>query len=195
MKINLTLTIHRGNCDFASLKKMVEASRRMEVDKIRFNCFVNYRDNPNLRGYKLTHPILVDRFYSDLAELFRKHKESSLEFEVSENFGNNGIGHIQEFMDPAYRDQHIGVCNAGWRLFAIVKIDGRIVVVGCVDRLGPVLGQVIEGRRGNWHIEWNTKKIYTIRDWRWRESLYGCWGGIGATDGFNHPKVTRMIFS
>lgn len=187
MIVNLTLTIHRENYTIENLEKMVEASMRMKVNKIRFNCFVNYRDDYKFRDLALTRE-QVGQFYGHLATLFKVYEESDLEFEVSENFGDEGIGQIRELMDPLYHHEDIGVCRAGWRLFAIIKIDNEIVVVGCVDRLGPVLGHIKEESRGSWRIEWNIKRIHKIRDWR--DQLYGCWGGIGVNEGFNQRNIS-----
>ena len=196
-KVGITFTI-RSDHKYESLRRMGEWAVKNDVAVVRLNCLANFRGLPQHDQWLLDRDG-VERFYGWLARL---HKEigSSIQLSVSEDFGDAGIGQIEHLMPVEYQGQQVGRCRSGRRLFALIQIDGELVLTGCVDRLLPVMGRVIK-RVDGWDIDWDLAILGRLAEIQTQRRFYGCWGGLGwgrsrdcsHAAGFNDPAAEKYL--
>lgn len=168
-----TFTLRSDTCNSVAMGKIAEWAVENNIRILRFNCFADFLQN-NLEHKKLvlTQTNISD-MYSILASLHEKYIEFPMQFSVSEDFGDSGIGAIEKYIPEEYRGRKVGTCRAGWRLFAITPINGIIRVVGCVDRMWPYLG-IVEKWNGSWKIIWDFERIEEMCKARINGVLNGC---------------------
>ena len=190
-KVGITFTI-RSDHKYESLRRMGEWAVKNDVAVVRLNCFANFRGLPEHDRWLLDR-LGVEQFYGWLARL---HEEigSSIQLSVSEDFGDAGIGQIEHLMPVEYQGQQVGRCRSGRRLFALIQIDGELVLTGCVDRLLPVMGRVIK-RVDGWDIDWDLAILGRLAEIQTQRRFYGCWGGLGwgRNGGFNDIEAERFL--
>ena len=159
------------------------------MKSIRFNPFIPPRDKQLSKlfsKYQLEYQ-QIKNFYSDLKKVFIEYQGTPLEISIDTAFGNAGIEKIIPLIDPISRNFgiNLGVCNAGWKLFGLIKLDGEFVLTGCVETWEPIVAKVTRDGK----INWNYKKIHDIQ--KQRPNLYGCWGGFRK---FNQSQTNKIIF-
>lgn len=179
--IGVTFTVRRDNLELDSLRTFVRFGIEHGVGVVRFNCFANFLADPRYSAYELSRED-VATFYGNLAQLHLEFLGEPIQLSVSEDFGNAGIEAIEPHMPVEHRGQRVGVCRAGWRLFAITPINGVLRIVGCVDRMAPYLGHV-ERIEGRWTIVWYPERVEELRRAQVDGDLYGCFGGVGRNRG------------
>lgn len=172
-----TFTLRSDTCNSVVMGKIAEWAVENNIRILRFNCFADFlQNNPEHKKLVPTQTNISD-MYKVLASLHEKYIELPMQFSVSEDFGDSGIGAIEQYIPEEYRGKKVGTCRAGWRLFAITPIDGIIRVVGCVDRMWPYLGTV-EKLNGSWKIIWDFKCIEEMRKARIDGQLNGCFSSL-----------------
>ena len=192
-KIGITFTI-RSDHDYKSLRRMGKWAAKNGVAVMRFNCFANFRGLPQHDRWLLDRPG-VERFYGWLARLHEGMIGSGVQLSVSEDFGDAGIEQIKHLMPVEYQGQQVGRCRSGRRLFALIQSDNKLVLTGCVDRLLPIMGQMVK-RSDGWDIDWNIDVINRLAEIQVQRRFYGCWGGLGwgrKDIGFNDPEAEKYL--
>ena len=191
-KTGITFSI-RSDHDYESLRRMGKWATKNDVAVVRFNCFANFRGLPEHDRWLLERSG-VERFYGWLARLHEEMIGSSVQLSVSEDFGNAGIEQIEPLMPAEYRGKFVGRCRSGWRLFALIQLNGELVVTGCVDRLLPIMGRVVK-RADGWDIDWDFTVLGCLAKIQLQQRFYGCWGGLGwgRNGGFNDVEAERLL--
>jgi hypothetical protein len=121
----------------------------------------------------------IIRFYGFLAILHQEFLDSPINLGISEDWGDAGIEQIYPYLPPVWQSRTSGWCSAGYRLFAMIEVEGQIVVVGCVDKWEPIMGRVFEIKPGYYIIQWHDELIETLREQVLKNKVYACWGGVG----------------
>ena len=197
-KLGITFTI-RSDHDYESLRRMGKWATKNGVAVVRFNCFANFRGLSEHERWLLGRSG-VAQFYGWLALLHDEMAGNDVQLSVSEDFGDAGIGQIEHLMPVEYQGQQVGRCRSGRRLFALIQIDGELVLTGCVDRLLPVMGRVIK-RVDGWDIDWDRGVLGRLAEIQTQRRFYGCWGGLGwgrsrdcsHAAGFNDPAAEKYL--
>lgn len=194
-QFGLTFTIGAHNCDYVSLRTMANYALEIGCSFLRYNCFANFLARPEHAQYEQSAD-QIREMYVSIARVHTELIDQPISISVSEDFGPHGIEVIEPFMPPEYRGREVGNCRAGWRLFGITPVNGRLAVVGCVDRMAPYFGEVVR-REGRWTIDWNFEHLEEFRQARLRGQLYGCFGGVGrnrpADAGFNSSEGNQLL--
>lgn len=176
--ISVTFTIGSHNCDLEQLRKMVAWSVAQRIDLVRFNCFANFLKLDKHRPLEMTRSD-IHRFFGYLAILHEEFINSETKLGISEDWGDAGIEQIYPYLPAKWQDRRRGWCRAGYRLFALIEIDGKLSLVGCVDKWSPVLGRVEQISFGEYAIYWDYDRIERLRQAILKNQVYACWGGVG----------------
>ena len=193
--IGITFTLRRDNCGYEAMEQMTTYAIDQGASVLRFNCFADFLKQPAYEHHMMDR-LQIEQVYRNVARLHQEHLAEPIRFSISEDFGEAGVAAIEPYIDPKLRGQQVGICRAGWKLFAITPINGKVMVVGCVDRIAPYLGEVVE-RGGKWTIDWYYERMESLRQARINGGLYGCFGGVGRDRaegaGFNQPEGNEML--
>lgn len=196
--VSCTVTIGRHNNSLEHMRRMVRWAVDRNLDVLRFNCFANFRDLEEHRDLEMSRED-IELFFSHMARLQEEFLETPTALGISEDWGDAGIEQIYPHLPEVWQSRTAGWCRAGYRLFAMVEIEGRISLVGCVDKWEPVVGYLIDSGNDLYRIDWNYERIDTIRRSVLEEKVYACWGGVGCdrsnSAGFNASgSAERTIF-
>lgn len=192
VQIILTFTFHKKNLTRENLQKMARYCLDNGVDVCRFNALANFRRDPRLTAFELERDDIV-RFFGYLAQLCQQYEDTPLHFGMSEDIGDAGIEQVLPWLSPEWHvPDRTQWCRAGYRLFALIKVKGELLLVGCVDRWDPPLGRVIPVGDG-YVIEWNTEKIEELRLAVLNQQVYACWGGCGVDGDERGFQVDRAV--
>lgn len=173
----VTFTIRRDNCSYEQIAQMASWGVCEGLDLVRFNCFANFQGLAEHRQFEMTRSD-IERFFGILARIQAECYGTRTAFGISEDWGDAGIEQITASLPPVWRMRRTGWCRAGYRLFAMIEVDGEIVVTGCVDKWDPILGRVRE-EGGMYRIDWDVERIELIRRAVLEQRVYACWGGVG----------------
>jgi hypothetical protein len=177
--ISTTFTIRRDNCNLELMRKMVRWGVAEKIDLVRFNCFANFQGLPEHRTFEMTREDII-RFFGYLKILQEEFIAEPTQLGISEDWGDAGIEQIYPYLPPIWQERTAGWCRAGYRLFAMIEVDGEIVLTGCVDKWDPILGRLIETSPGAYSINWDITHIEEIRRAVLDARVYACWGGVGS---------------
>lgn len=186
-----TFTLRSDTCNSVAMGKIAEWAVENKIKVLRFNCFSDFLGGNSEYSHLVPSREDISTMYKTLAFLHEKYIDSLIQFSISEDFGDAGIEAIEHYISKEYRGKKVGICRAGWRLFAITPIHGVLRVVGCVDSMWPYLGIVRNDHNGNWIIEWDLDRIEKIRKARVKGQFYGCFGGVGR-DRFNDAGFNTL---
>lgn len=195
---SLTFTIGTHNLDVNLMRTMVEWGVDHQVGLVRFNCFANFGERDEHRHLEMTRPD-IERFYMMLRQLQEEFLDTPTSLGISEDWGDAGIEAIYDYLPDVWRSREKGWCRAGYRLFALISVEDRLRLVGCVDKWEPVMGTVEEVEAGVWGIDWNHEAIETLRQATLNEEIYACWGGVGynrddaAEFGSDHGREAAIM--
>lgn len=197
MQVVLTFTFHTNNLTLPYLRQMARFCLERKVDVCRFNCLANFRNDRQLTSYELRREDII-KFYGYLAQLCLEFAGQPLRFAMSEDIGDAGIEQVLPWLGSEWQKPgRTQWCRAGYRLFALIKVDEELCLVGCVDRWDPPLGRVLHDG-GESHIEWDEVRIEQLRMAVLDQQVYACWGGVGydgQARGFDVvPEAQRKIF-
>jgi len=196
--IATTFTIRQDNNQLALIRQMVRWAVERGLELVRFNCYANFINDPRYAVYEMSRDDIV-RFFGHLAQLQVEFQDTPTRLGISEDWGDAGIEQLLPYLPPEWHGPRVGWCRAGYRLFAIVEVDGQVVVTGCVDKWDPIMGTVVEVTPTDFRIDWDVDRIEILRQAVLSGEVYACWGGVGyerpisaafATD----PAAERRIF-
>lgn len=193
LQIILTFTFHKVNLKQNYLQRMAQFCHDHGVDVCRFNALANFRRDLRLVAYELEQSDIV-RFFGYLVQLCQQYESVPLHFGLSEDIGDAGIEQVLSWLSEEWQQPgRTQWCRAGYRLFALVKRDNELRLVGCVDRWDPPLGRVIQVD-DDYRVEWDLPKIEALRTVVLGQQVYACWGGVGCdgdSRGFAVDRLTQ----
>lgn len=195
--ISATFTIRKDNCTYENMLRMALWGVQNGIDVVRFNCFANFLKLPEHGQFEMSRNDIVT-FFGLLRRLHEEFIDSALRFGISEDWGDAGIEQILPYLGPEWQGARTGWCRAGYRLFAMIEVDNRIVLTGCVDKWEPILGEVVEDG-DEISIRWDHERIERLRLTLLRREAYACYGGVGhgreEEAGFGtSPEAQAAIF-
>ncbi len=176
--ISTTFTVRRDNCRLDLLRQMVRWGVVEGIDLVRFNCFANFQRLPEHERFEMSKDDII-RFFGYLSILQEEFYDTPTSLGISEDWGDAGIEKIYSHLPPVWQKRTAGWCRAGYRLFAMIEVDGEVVVTGCVDKWEPILGKVLETEPNRYTIQWEYSGIEAIRQAVLQNQVYACWGGVG----------------
>ena len=173
-----TFTIRPDNCNLDLMRQMISWGVEEGLDLVRFNCFANFQSLPEHRQFEMSREKIVE-FYDHLARLQVEFQDAPTSLGISEDWGDAGIEQIYPYLPPEWQSRKAGWCRAGYRLFAMIEVNGEIVLTGCVDKWEPVMGKLIQIAPIEYRIVWKYDQIETLRQAILDDKVYACWGGVG----------------
>lgn len=194
IQIILTFTFHKRNLSRENLQRMAQFCLEAGVGVCRFNALANFRRDQRLQAYELEQTDIV-RFYGYLAELCERYQSTPLYFGLSEDIGDAGIEQVLPWLSEEWQQSgRTQWCRAGYRLFALIKLNDELRLVGCVDRWDPPLGQVVQVG-DDYRVEWDVPRIEALRQAVLNQQVYACWGGVGCDGDARGFTVDRQAQS
>lgn len=174
-----TFTIGKHNLSLENMRTMAQRCLDNDVSVCRFNCFANFLKDDKVSNLEMSKNDIKE-FWRYLTLINEEFYETPLKFWLSEDIGDAFVTQeLLPYLWEARQNKGNGRCRAWYRLFAMIEVDGDIVITWCVDAREPIMGRLIMNHENEYDIARDYDQINNLRENLLNGKMYACYWWVG----------------